>query len=289
MNKIKSHFRFNKQERSGIFFLLLIIVILQGAYFYIKTKPFGGEAKVTVDMAMQTSVDSLRFLALQEKKTKIFPFNPNYISDYRGYALGMSTEELDKLFAFRKTGKFINSASEFQEVTQISDSMLTAISPYFNFPKWTQRNGETKSTRKSARTMESPVEIIDLNSATAEQLKKVRGIGDKLSGRIIKFRDRLGGFLINEQLNDVYGLESDVVQRVLDQFKVIQPPKVLKININNATAEQLARLIYIGKDLAKKIVTFREQNGPFDSFEVLKNIESFPVERIDRIKLYLTL
>ncbi len=288
MHKRKSHFRFNKQERSGIFFLLLVIIILQGVYFYVKAKPFQGKSEVAIDMTMKLYVDSLRFVAIEEK-TKIFPFNPNYITDHKGYVLGMSIEEIDRLFAFRKTGKFINSASEFQEVTQVSDSLVAAISPYFNFPKWTQRNGETKSTRKSARTVENPIEIIDLNSATAEQLKKVRGIGDRLSARIIKFRDRLGGFLINEQLYDVYGLESDVVQRILSQFKVIQPPKVLKININDATAEQLARLIYIRKDLAKKIVTFREQNGPFDSLETLKDVESFPVERIDRIKLYLTL
>ena len=105
---MRSHFnparrsgRFNKQERSGIFFLLLLIIILQGVYFYIKTKPFKGESVVIIDTMVQSQLDSLRLLALQKDTNKIFPFNPNYITDYKGYTLGMSVEELDRLFALQ--------------------------------------------------------------------------------------------------------------------------------------------------------------------------------------------
>jgi competence ComEA-like helix-hairpin-helix protein len=128
-----------------------------------------------------------------------------------------------------------------------------------------------------------------LNLATAEELKTINGIGEKLSARIIKFRDRLGGFLIDEQLYDVYGLEQEVVKKTLRKFRVVQPPSVQKININKATARELSRLIYINGDLAEKIITFRELNGAYGSLDELLNVASFPVERIDRIKLYLTL
>lgn len=47
--------------------------------------------------------------------------------------------------------------------------------------------------------------ILDINAATAEDFKTINGIGEKLSARIVKFRDRLGGFLTSEQLYDVYG------------------------------------------------------------------------------------
>ncbi|WP_298794609.1 helix-hairpin-helix domain-containing protein [uncultured Allomuricauda sp.] len=286
MNNFKSHFKFNKQERSGIFFLLVLIIILQGVFFYIKTKPFQKETLFIANVVEQSQLDSLRLLALQKDSIKIFPFNPNYISDYKGYSLGMSVDELDRLFAFRKTGSYINSVEEFQKVTQISDSLLAMISTSFKFPEWTKRKKvKTYPTVKSKNAIEAK----DLNLATAEELKSIYGIGETLSNRIIKFRDRLGGFLINEQLNDVYGLEPEVVQRTLEKFVVLSPPSIEKININLATAEEISRLIYINRKVANEIVTLRNEKGNIESFEKLFNINGFPINKIDRIKLYLTL
>lgn len=52
----------------------------------------------------------------------------------------MSVEQIDRLLAYRKQGKFANSPKEFQQVTGISDSLLNAISPYFKFPDWVKIN-----------------------------------------------------------------------------------------------------------------------------------------------------
>ncbi len=128
-----------------------------------------------------------------------------------------------------------------------------------------------------------------MNKATAEELRTVSGIGETLSNRIIKFRDRLGGFLVNEQLYDVYGLEPLVVKRALEQFQVVDAPTIEKININNATVEQLAQLIYIDYNLAREIVSYRETHGAFTTLDELKGLKSFPADRIERIKLYLSL
>jgi competence ComEA-like helix-hairpin-helix protein len=118
---------------------------------------------------------------------------------------------------------------------------------------------------------------------------QISGIGPKLSARIVKFRDRLGGFLVEEQLYDVYELEAEVVKRTLERFKVETVPKVEKIAINTASAQELSKLVYISFDLAREIVAYRNQNGPFSDLDDLSNVTSFPEERFERIKLYLTL
>ena len=127
--KFKSHFRFTKQERSGIFFLLLLMVCLQGGYYYVKANPVEREPNLVLNTIAQSRIDSIKNLP-PKTSNKIYPFNPNYITDYKGYTLGLSTVELDRLFAFRNRGKFVNSAREFQSVTQISDSLLHNLSPY---------------------------------------------------------------------------------------------------------------------------------------------------------------
>ncbi|MCB0373386.1 MAG: helix-hairpin-helix domain-containing protein [Muricauda sp.] len=283
----KSHFRFNKQERSGIFFLLLVIIGLQSGYYYSKAKPFDRDPRVVLNTLEQSKLDSLRNSMVNT--FKIYPFNPNYISDQKGYAMGMSVEELDRLFAFRKKNRFVNTAKEFQEVTQISDSLLGVMSPFFKFPDWKIRQEPIVSERTVIKSPMGTFHVMDINTATVEDLKEISGIGETLSNRIIKFRDRLGGFLVNEQLYDVYGLEPEVVERTLLRYQVLQVPAVNKIDINMATEVELSKLVYINKELAKHIIIYRNEQGPFSSLDELTNVTTFPKDRIGRIKLYLTL
>ena len=300
MKNIRPHFKFNKQERSGVFFLLLIIVLLQVLYFVFRVLPFGSEVDIiSVDIETQTKIDALKEKALQEDTVKIYPFNPNFITDYKGYTLGMSNEEIDRLHVFRKQNKFANTAKEFQNVTLVSDSLLAAISPYFKFPDWTQKSskrsavsntpGRGGSYSERNRRVEEGLVKTDLNTATANELRQINGIGEKLSTRIIKFRDRLGGFLVDEQLYDVYGLDPEVVERALKKFKVLKRPEIDKININVASAAEISKLVYIQKHIAERIVDYRNINGTIVSFDELTTIQDFPADKIERIALYLQL
>ena len=130
------YFKFTKQQRTGIFLLFGIIIVLQLVYFYVDFNlPEKTFAEKEEWMSLQSKIDSLKLIKYKDKP-KIYLFNPNFISDYKGYKLGMSVQEIDRLLAFRKENKYVNSAKEFQEVTQISDSLLNMISPLFKFPDW---------------------------------------------------------------------------------------------------------------------------------------------------------
>lgn len=272
-----------------MFFLLAIIIVLQLGYFCLKIYPIPVESSFSPDMNAQNKIEAMRHV---RDTLNLFPFNPNYISDHKGYVLGMSVDEIDRLHAYRAEGKFVNTILDFQKVTLIGDSLLKGISPYFKFPEWTKEKVTSSSLAKTNRDVASitvSISIRDLNTVTAEELRIVRGIGEKLSVRIIKFRDRLGGFLEEGQLNHVYGLEPEVVARVLMRFKLLSKPQITKINVNSASSYELSQLIYIPYDLSKAIVTYRESQGGIESFEELTEIQGFPEDKIDIIKLYLSL
>ncbi|HUH47082.1 MAG TPA: helix-hairpin-helix domain-containing protein [Arenibacter sp.] len=300
---IKSHFRFNKQERNGIFFLLLIIVTLQLLSYFVKTYPHSSDTPVFgADTHYQSKIDRLKMEYSKRDSLKVYPFNPNYITDYKGYTLGLSPAEIDRLNIYRSKNKYVNSSKEFQEVTLISDSLLRILSPYFKFPDWVQgrkvkggpRQGYVKTEAHETVAIESGVGAKalgyrDLNLATATELKTVYGVGEVLSIRIVKFRDRLGGFMVAEQLGHVYGLKQEVVDRILERFRIHEPPRIVKIDINEASAGEIAKLVYIDYEVALRIVAYREAKGRVDSFEELTGIPDFPSEKIDIIQLYLQL
>ena len=75
-----------------------------------------------------------------------------YVTDYKGYTLGMSAQEINLLQAYRAKGKWINSAKEFQRITKVSDSLLKTIAPYFKFPDWV-----TSSSQKLTSTANTSV------------------------------------------------------------------------------------------------------------------------------------
>tara|TARA_R110002051_G_scaffold173614_2_gene243913 strand:- start:1137 stop:2012 length:876 start_codon:yes stop_codon:yes gene_type:complete len=291
MSTFKSHFKFNKQERSGIFFLLLLIVLIQILYYFFssfETQVF--ENQLTLNQEIQDQITILKQNALKKDTLKLYPFNPNFITDYKGYQLGMSLEEIDRLHSFRANNKYVNTIEEFQKITLTSDSLLQLISPYFKFPEWivTNKKEQLYKPEKIIKKI-TEIEINDLNTVTINELKTIKGIGDKLSARIIKFRDRLGGFIDDDQLYDVYGLDVEVVQRVFEKYKVLTKPKISKININTASVDDIAKIVYIQKRVAQRIVEYRNSNKSILSFDELLEIEEFPVDKIDRIKLYLSL
>ncbi len=286
----KSHFKFTKGQRSGIFLLLCIVVILQSLYFFIDFS--SNEVSINKDELelFQNEIDSLRIAELEARQTKIFPFNPNYISDYKGYTLGMSPEEIDRLLKFREQNKWVNSAKQFQEVTKISDSLLNAISIYFKFPEWVTNPKPKTSFNYQNNAPKKVDQKLDLNKATAKQLQRVNGIGEKLSDRIIKFRNKFeGGFIADVQLQDVYGISPEVHERLLNQFTVKTPRQIEKINLNTATIDELVTIQHIDYEIAYEILDQRTLREGFKSLDYLTKVKNFPVDKIEIIKLYLRL
>ena len=284
---LKSYFQFTKSQRSGIIFLVLLCVMFQSAYFLIDFKSSTNDSKEKQEwLAFQTEIDSLKQIK-RDYIPKIYPFNPNFITDFKGQKLGMSVAEIDRLLAFRKTNKYVNTPEDFQKVTKISDSLLATMVPYFKFPDWVTNKKEFKTKYKSFENKKEKIVILDINQATKEDLIKVYGIGPALSDRILKLKDLLGGFVSMEQMNDVWGLSPEVIENLNKNFKVSVLPKVNKVDINNASIKELMLFPYFKYALAKAIVTYRSMNGDFKNNADLTKINGFPNEKLNVISLYL--
>ncbi len=284
---LQSILNYSKSQRIGILLLLIIIIICQGFYFFSDFKKFEGSKEEQDSwLANQVLIDSLKFQGKNYKPT-IYPFNPNFITDYKGYKLGMSLAEIDRLLAYRNQNKFVNSAEEFQAVTKVSDSLLKTISPYFKFPDWVKHKKEyTAAYANKDYSKTAKITILDINEAAKEDLMKVYGIGDKISDRILEQKNKLGAFVSMEQMEDVWGLSPEVIEKLGQHFEVKSTSKIKRININNATVKELAQFPFFRYALAKEIVIYRSMNGDI-KIEDLTKIKGFPVDKIKIIALYL--
>ncbi len=287
---LKSLFVTTKQQRKGIFLLLLLIVVLQCVYAFVEfpSKDIAFNTKGLEQF--KSEIDSLRNVEIENRKPKIYPFNPNFITDYKGSFLGMTTEEIDRLLKFRSKNKWVNSAKEFQQVTKVSDSLLATMSPHFKFPDWvTNPKPKTNFSKTEYSFSKKNEEKIDLNTATPIELQKIYGIGEKLSERIVKYRTRNKGFIALVELQDIYGLSPEVIENVKERCIIKNPKKVEKININTATRDQLVTIKYIDYEIAFNIIEERTLREGFKSIDELTKVKGFPVKKIEIIRLSLTI
>lgn len=111
--------------------------------------------------------------------------------------------------------------------------------------------------KKKSEILSSEVKKFNLNTATKEDLVSVKGIGDYYASRILKFRDKLGGFYTRDQLYEVYGLDSSVVEEC---FKHLNDSKFVvskKMAINSDSFKVVLRHPYLDYEDVKNVFKYR--------------------------------
>lgn len=273
---LKTAFVFSIDRKTKAVFLLLVLMGGMQGLIYTLDRSRESTNFITFDQTIQKTIDSLK---IASQKQIVYRFNPNFLSDYRAYLLQLKPEEIDRLNAYRQTGKWINTPEEFQRITQVDLQWMEKYTPYFNFPK-------PKKTITSQLTVPRTRSKHDVNTVSQHDLQKINGIGIVLSQRILNYRNYLGGFSSLDQLNEVYGLSAEVVNRLKARLAIIEFPQIKMIDMNTATLKELVQLPYVDNEDAKKIIALRTRLGKID-FTKLSTIKQFDSLKIKRIALYL--
>ena len=69
----------------------------------------------------------------------------------------------------------------------------------------------------------------------------------------------------------------------------VSPADGKKLNINQASAEQLAFLPRVGAKAAQRVVDYRKSKGPFARPEDLMEVKGFGEKKFEQLKPYLTI
>ncbi|WP_396217115.1 ComEA family DNA-binding protein [Flavobacterium sp.] len=288
--------RFSKGHYFGIAILICSIGLLQLFIYWFNNQKNTTSLDLTQEeknwLLAQNEIDSIKEVN-QENSNKIYPFNPNFISDYKGYKLGMTEAQIDKLHQFRMQNKYVNSNAEFQKLTGVSNEWMKLYAIYFKFPDWvtnkTSKNYQSKyeNTYQKFDKKESKIVVQDLNTANQVELEKAYMIGEKLALKIISERERFGNFASMDQLGFIWGISQEAIADLNKKFQIKSSGNIKKININTSTIKELQQFPYFNYTIAKNIVTFRSMNGDFKSSEDLTNVKQFPLEKLKIIALYL--
>lgn len=275
MNKSPLFSYYSRAQRSAIFSLIGVMAVLQiGMYFLKNPKP----SDLNIDKIGMAKVEEKLDSIAKAREFVLTSFNPNFITDYRGYVLGMTETEIDKLHAYRAQGKYVNSAKEFQQITGVTDEWLSKHQSYFKFPQFASNAKNYAEVRPQRK---------DINTISYDGLVAIKGIGDYSARKIINERDKFGGFVDTKQFRFIENLPADVYAILNKNFFIGQRPKIDKINLNRANIKDLQRIPYVNYKVARSIVVYRsKQNVPINEKD-LQQIPDFPMDKFEIITLYL--
>lgn len=336
---IRGYLTFNRKERIGVLFLLILITVLFVLPYFFKsaagdpdpaafekmksgirkfeTHPVDSLARSTENRNYSQAVQTETGVLFAEKQLhpKLFYFDPNLNSASDWQRLGLN-EKLSKtiLHYIEKGGQF-RKPEDLGKIYGMHPSDFQRLMPYVHLPVTDHKNetrqfaggrnnvSEQHRSDSFSHGMNTSLDktynsrifheakrftIVKINTADSSVWSGLPGIGWKLAGRIVRFREKLGGFCNVEQVGETFGLPDSVFKK-MKPFLEADAYVVQTINPNIATQDELQSHPYIGWKIAKSIVEYRRQHGNFQSAGDLLQLAMIDSQRFVKLKPYLTL
>jgi DNA uptake protein ComE-like DNA-binding protein len=219
----------------------------------------------------------------------LFRFNPNTASRDSLLQLGFSPSLARRIVNYRTKGGVFKIKSDLLKIYGADTLLFQKLYSFIDLPLIAEK--KRKEFPKDSFPTRPIVAItrLDLNVADTAQLITVYGIGSKFSLRIVEYRERLGGFVSMNQLNEVYRLDTTAIGRLKKKFFVSPGFVPRQIQLNTVTEKELAAHPYISYKLAAAVVAYRFQHGYFASIEDLVNLKLLTEKDFQRIKPYITI
>ena len=220
-----------------------------------------------------------------------FYFDPNTATAADWKRMGIRDKTIRSILNYRSKGGVFRKPEDLSRIYTLHPNMYEALRPFIRISTTTATSTAVpaSATFLSDNRTEPPVRIrtIDINSADATEWMQLRGIGAGYAKRILNFREKLGGFLTVDQVGETFGLPDTTFQKI-KPYLVADTQALRRININEASAQELMAHPYIDGRTAKNIIAFREQHGNFSAVEQLLKIGSIDEALFLRIAPYLT-
>lgn len=294
---LNNYFDLTKGEFNGLLLLSGLILILAFcpyviAWLWPQVKDPAGEAFMlrVLEQKMDSAVASDNRTAGWTKKRKdrsvvLFRFDPNILSQSGWEKLGFSARQAKSILRYVERGGRFRRPEDLKKMFVVSPDQYQRLFPYIDIKSSTP-DSMLKAVSKRVTVMRPVPVMVEINTADTLELDKIRGIGPAFARRIVKYRERLGGFYRKEQLLEVFGLDSAKFEEIRDQVR-IDASVIRKLNINTAGFEELRFCPYLKYNQINAVLQYRKQHGNYANIADLKKVVILTPQVLEKLEPYL--
>ena len=244
-----------------------------------------------------------RFPAVPQ--VRLAPFNPNALSAPDWEARGVPHFVAGRIVNYGQKAGGFRVKSQVQRIYGLPDSVYQRLAPFMQLPEALPGRGGHPTaggalpaygpgyatTAPATRFPRKPAHLaaFDLNLADTTQLRQIKGIGQGRAKWIVKRRDELGGFVSEDQLREVFVLRDapDLVDSLRKYTFVAAGFAPRPVHINSGSFDELYPHPYVRKNLARLIVAFRNQHGPYKTPDDLLQIKLLKPTDFEQLRPYV--
>ena len=307
-DKVRNYLSFTRRERIGILSLVLIMIVVliipelfKKNSLTINQEEFRKYEQAIASLDKKKLSDSAIAAesTIQKSSRKFSAFDPNNLDKAGWKSFGLDDRVIETIEHFRIRGGIFKRPEDLRKIYGLEEEKIQIMVPYVRIRN---RNGDETLKENSYQHKNSlhnysrqherknfAASVLDINRADSNEFLNLYGIGPKLAGRIVHFRQRLGGFYSIDQIAETFGL-TDSLFRSIKPFLIIRDharDSLKKIDINHCQFEELSQHPYIRYAVAKLLIEFRNQHGPFVNLGELEKLHAINRDLLDKIIPYL--
>ncbi|MBX5437995.1 MAG: helix-hairpin-helix domain-containing protein [Thermoflavifilum sp.] len=231
------------------------------------------------DSVLHTQADPKRHSAVS---AELFYFDPNQATLEDWLRLGIPAHTAQVILHYREKGGRFRKKEDLLKIYGLRQADYQRLAPYIRIPDQAQKRlmrhdstqvlqaGSVFQHNQSKKQLPAQQKV-ELNSADTLLLMQLPGIGPAFARHIIRYRERLGGFYSVAQLTEVPSLPDSIVSRILPRVEV-DTSLLRPLDLNKAQIGELATHPYVGYALARLIIAYREQHGPYRDIADLQKL-----------------
>jgi competence protein ComEA len=287
---LKDFFSFTRSETRIILVLSVLLILFTVGRIYTDTLlPVSYNPTNEEMVKVDEFIASLKYKENIKKEDKfernvdmfnnLLKFDPNVVLEKDMKDMGFPGNIISNISKFRKAGGHFRKPEEFKKIYGITDSAFLKIKPYIILSDKIRNNLIAK---KSISVQKK----INISTADSAELLSLKGIGPVLAARIIKYRKKLGGFLIPDQLLDIYGMDSTTFRNIRDLIYA-DSSNIIKMDINSVSLSELSKHPYSNKYTAASIIKFRDFKTGIKDIKELYTFNIVQKEKLKKIEPYL--
>lgn len=300
---IREFFYLQKSDRKVILVLLCVMAIALGGIFLAGEENRESNALTPADSLAGGVPLSGRpgpgrhrdagGYAVAPRRVERFVFDPNTADSTELLRLGLRPWQVRNIYKYRAAGGVYRRPSDFARLYGLTVGQYRELEPYIRISRdylpastlLRERASETAARDTAVRAY--PVKLGEtermvLNTADTTALQRIPGIGPYYAREIVRYGERLGGYVSVGQLDEIEDFPSGA-----KRYLIVRSPAPRKLNVNRLSLSQLRRHPYISFYQARTITDYRRLHGPIKSLNDLRLSKDFPPEAIERLTPYV--